>query len=153
MLGCSLHTFFMSFAFFSLLSHINIILSGTSNIYYKSNSKDVPYSCLIILMLELSTLYILPSFLSLTNILYKSNSKLSLRAINYFLVQVNMINKKLFVTPFRKTKACPLLVYSLYSEPLFFCPISLNRYNSFSDCLRMVFLSVRFLIPGRNIPI
>ena len=151
--GCSLHTFFMSFAFFSLLSHINIILSGTSNIYYKSNSKDVPYSCLIILMLELSTLYILPSFLSLTNILYKSNSKLSLRAINYFLVQVNMINKKLFVTPFRKTKACPLLVYSLYSEPLFFCPISLNRYNSFSDCLRMVFLSVRFLIPGRNIPI
>ena len=153
MLGCSLHTFFMSFAFFSLLSHINIILSGTSNIYYKSNSKDVPYSCLIILMLELSTLYILPSFLSLTNILYKSNSKLSLRAINYFLVQVNMINKKLFVTPFRKTKACPLLVYSLYSEPLFFCPISLNLYNSFSDCLRMVFLSVRFLITGRNIPI
>ena len=151
--GCSLHTFFMSFAFFSLLSHINIILSGTSNIYYKSNSKDVPYSCLIILMLKLSTLYILPSFLSLTNILYKSNSKLSLRAINYFLVQVNMINKKLFVTPFRKTKACPLLVYSLYSEPLLFCPISLNRYNSFSDCLRMVFLSVRFLIPGRNIPI
>ena len=37
--GCSLHTFFMFFAFFSLLSHINIILSGTSNILYENIAK------------------------------------------------------------------------------------------------------------------
>ena len=36
---------------------------------------------------------------------------------------------------------------------LFFCPIHLSWYKFFFNCLSLVFSAVRFLIPGRNIPI
>lgn len=75
--------FYALFFLFPFIPYKHIILPSTSNIYYKSYSKDVPYCCLIILMLGLSVLYIFALFFASHQHLLQKHSDTVTKVLDY----------------------------------------------------------------------